>query len=264
MADALVSASRRAGKPFVKFNCAALPRDLAEAELFGHSSGAFTGATRARAGLFREADGGTLFLDEVGELDLVIQGKLLRVLQEGEVRPVGEDRPRRVDARIIAATHRDLQEEALAGTFREDLFYRLHVVVIHIPPLRERPEDIDPLMDHFLGKYSQRFGLPRCQVGPAVRARLRSMEYRGNVRELENTVERMVALSGGGLIDDDELQDQEPTWGGPLGLKDRVEAFEKGLIREELRRCGGNRSEAARQLTIGRVTLLDKIKKYGL
>ena len=264
VADAVVAASRRAGKSFVKFNCAALPRDLAEAELFGHSAGAFTGATRARAGLFREADGGTLFLDEVGELDLVIQGKLLRVLQEGEVRPVGEDRPRRVDVRIIAATHRDLQEEALAGRFREDLFYRLHVVVIHIPPLRERPEDIDPLLDHFLGKYSQRFGLPRCQLGPAVRARLHSLEYRGNVRELENTVERMVALSGGGLLDEDELQEQEPSLDDPLGLKERVEAFERGLIREELRRCGGNRSEAARQLKIGRVTLLDKIKKYAL
>ena len=264
VADAIVAASSRSGQPFIKFNCAALPRELAEAELFGHSSGAFTGATRARRGLFREANGGTLFLDEVGELDLVIQGKLLRVLQEGEVKPVGEDRPRRVDVRIIAATHRDLQEEAMAGRFREDLFYRLHVVVIHIPPLRERPEDIDPLVDHFLSKYSQRFGLPRCQLGAAVRARLRSLDYRGNVRELENTVERMVALSGGGFIEEDEMQDQQPAWSGSLGLKDRVEAFEKGLIREELRRCSGNRSEAARQLKIGRVTLLDKIKKYDL
>jgi len=186
------------------------------------------------------------------------------VLQEGEVKPVGEDRTRHVDVRIIAATHRDLQEEALAGRFREDLFYRLHVVVIHIPPLRDRPEDIDPLVDHFLSKYSQRFGLPRCQLGPAVRARLRSLDYRGNVRELENTVERMVALSGGGFIEEDDIQDQQPAWSGSLGLKDRVEAFEKGLIREELRRCGGNRSEAARQLKIGRVTLLDKIRKYEL
>ena len=264
VADALVASSGRNARPLIKFNCAALPRDLAEAELFGHSAGAFTGATRARPGLFREADGGTLFLDEVGELDLVIQGKLLRVLQEGEVKPVGEDRPRRVDVRIIAATHRDLQLEALAGRFREDLFYRLHVVVIHIPPLRDRPEDIEPLAEHFLGKYSQRFGLPRCQLGPAVMERLRSQQYRGNVRELENTVERMVALSGGGFIDEDELLDPEPAGQAALGLKDRVEAFEKGLIREELRRCSGNRSEAARRLKVGRVTLLDKIRKYSL
>jgi two-component system response regulator HydG len=262
VAAALVDASPRAGQPFLKFNCAALPRDLAEAELFGHSAGAFTGATRGRPGLFRQADGGTLFLDEVGELDPLIQGKLLRVLQEGEVKPVGEDTARRVDVRIIAATHRDLQQEVPAGRFREDLFYRLHVVIIHVPPLRERPEDIDPLVDHFLGKYSARFGLPACQLAPAVRARLQAAEYRGNVRELENTVERLVALSPGGLIDEGDL----PASGEPVaepGLRERVEAYERHLILQELQRCGGNRSEAARRLGIGRVTLLDKLRKYS-
>ena len=263
VADALVAASARAKQPFLKFNCAAVPRDLAEAELFGHEKGAFTGASRARPGLFREADGGTLFLDEVGELDPVIQGKLLRVLQEGEIKSVGEDRPRRVDVRIIAATNRDLRAEADAGRFREDLFYRLHVVVVHIPPLRERPEDIGPLIDHFLGKYARRFALPPCRLGKDLSAELHANPWRGNVRELENTVEQLVALSAGGLIEGPGGAGRE-TGDEPLGLRERVEAFERGLILEELKRCGGNRSEAARRLRVGRVTLLDKIKKYGL
>jgi len=244
-----------------------LPRDLAEAELFGHSAGAFTGAARSRLGLFRQADGGSLLLDEVGELDPVIQGKLLRVLQTGEVKPVGEDRAVRVDVRILVATHRDLQAEVAAGRFREDLFYRLNVVVIHLPPLRERREDIDPLLDHFLHEYARRFGLSRCALGPGLRAELQGREYRGNVRELQHLVERAVALApADGNIESLELE----SGGGagveeaPLGLKERVEAFERGLLREELRRCGGNRSEAARRLRIGRVTLLDKLKKYGI
>jgi len=263
VADALVATSLRAGLPFLKFNCAAVPRDLAEAELFGHDRGAFTGAIRSRPGLFREADGGTLFLDEVGELDLVIQGKLLRVLQEGEVKAVGEDRSRRVDVRILAATNRDLRAEVDAGRVREDLFYRLHVVVIQIPPLREHPDDIDPLVDHFLGKYARRFNLPSCRLSSELRAGLHSRPWRGNVRELENYVEQLVALSCGGLIDGPG-EEAAPEDDQPLGLKERVEAFERGLVLEELKRCGGNRSEAARRLRVGRVTLLDKIKKYGI
>jgi two-component system, NtrC family, response regulator HydG len=263
VATALVAASSRADRPFLKFNCAALPRDLAEAELFGHSLGAFTGATRARPGLFRQADGGTLFLDEVGELDPLIQGKLLRVLQEGEIKAVGEDQVRHIDVRVIAATNRELQHEAQQGRFREDLFYRLHVVVLEVPPLRERREDIEPLLDHFLAKYAARFGLPACQLSPSARARLQGAEYRGNVRELENTVERMVALSPGGLLEEDGI---ELKGGQPVddGLRERVEAYERGLILQELQRCGGNRSEAARRLKIGRVTLLDKLRKYGI
>jgi two-component system response regulator HydG len=274
VANALVAASARADRAFLKFNCAAVPRELAEAELFGHTKGAFTGATHDRPGLFKQADGGTLFLDEVAELDPVVQGKLLRVLQEGEVKPVGQDRPQKVDVRIIAATHRDPQREVEAGRFREDLFYRLHVVVIPIPPLRERPEDLDPLIDHFLVKHADRFGLPACRLAPGARARLLAREYRGNVRELENTVERLVALSSGGLIEDpieDLLEGGEVDAAADMadieaaaGLRARVEAFERRLIVEELQRCGQNRSEAARRLKIGRVTLLDKIKKYGL
>ncbi len=266
VADALCAASHRAGRPFLKFNCAALPAELAEAELFGHSAGAFTGAVRARPGLFRQADTGTLFLDEVGELDPAVQGKLLRVLQTGEVKPLGEDQTRRVDVRLIAATHRDLSAETAAGRFREDLFYRLHVVVIQLPPLRERREDIDPLIDHFLALYSARFSLPGCTLAPAVRAELQAREYRGNVRELQNLCERIVALSGGGLIESLEgtAGGAPPGEPGSLGLRERVEAFERSLIVEALERAQGNRSEAARQLRIGRVTLLDKLKKYGL
>jgi DNA-binding NtrC family response regulator len=267
VANALVAASGRAQGAFLKFNCAAVPRELAEAELFGHTRGAFTGATHDRPGLFKQADGGTLFLDEVAELDPVVQGKLLRVLQEGEVRPVGQDRAQKVDVRIIAATHRDPQKEVEAGRFREDLFYRLHVVVIPIPPLRERAEDLDPLIDHFLLKHADRFGLPACRLSPAVRASLLAREYRGNVRELENTVERLVALSSGGLIEELDLGDELEASAAPeetAGLRSRVEAFERRLIVEELSRCGQNRSEAARRLEIGRVTLLDKIKKYGI
>lgn len=260
VAEALVAASARAGKPFVRFNCAAVPLELAEAELFGHSAGAFTGAARARAGVFREASGGTLFLDEIGELDLAVQSKLLRVLQEGEVKALGEDRVQRVDVRIIAATHRDLLRDVEAGRFREDLYYRLNVVRIEIPPLRDRPEDVPPLIDHFVAKYTDRFGLKGAQLSLRARAELEGRSWRGNVRELENTIERMVALSDGTHIG--ELGEDAAAL--PLGLKERVEAFERGLIVEALRAAGGNRSEAARRLGVQRVTLLDKLKKYGL
>ena len=165
--------------------------------------------------------------------------------------------------RVVAATNRDLRAEADAGRFREDLFYRLHVVVVQIPPLRGRPEDIDPLIDHFLGKYARRFALPPCRLGKDLRAELHANPWRGNVRELENTVEQLVALSVGGLIEGPGAAGSE-AGDEPLGLKERVEAFERGLILEELKRCGGNRSEAARRLRVGRVTLLDKIKKYDL
>ncbi|MCA9552358.1 MAG: sigma-54-dependent Fis family transcriptional regulator [Myxococcales bacterium] len=261
VADALVEASPRRDRPFVKFNCAAIPREVAEDELFGHAPGAFTGATRARTGLFREAHQGTVLLDEIGELDLTVQGKLLRVLQEGELRPVGEDRPQRVDVRIIAATHRDLLAEVKAGRFREDLYFRLNVLPIHLPPLADRPEDLEPLVEHFVKKYAERFGLERPRLTEGARSRLLTHRYRGNVRELENAVERLVALSSGDTIDD-----LEPTGDAPpaLTLKQRVEAYERGLIVGTLQETGGNRSEAARRLGVGRVTLLDKLKKYGL
>ncbi|MEZ4473469.1 MAG: sigma-54 dependent transcriptional regulator [bacterium] len=263
VARALVRASPRRDKPYVRFNCAALPPTLAEAELFGHKAGAFTGAQAARRGLFGEADGGTLLLDEVGELDLRTQGTLLRVLQDGEIRPVGADRPVRVDVRLIAATHRDLRAEVAAGRFREDLFYRLDVVSVHLPPLRERPEDIAPLVEHFARRFGRQFGLPDARVSPRLLRRLEADPWPGNVRALEHTLESMIALADGPLIDGDPDDDAPPSEGA-LDLRARVSAFEKRLIGEALARCGGNQSETARQLGVSRVTLIDKLGRYGL
>jgi two-component system response regulator HydG len=268
VAEALVRASPRADKAFVRFNCAALSPELAEAELFGHARGAFTGAVRSRPGLFGEADGGTILLDEIGELAAPSQAKLLRVLQDGEVRPVGEEKPRQVDVRVLAATHRDLEAEVKAGRFREDLFYRLNVVRLHVPPLRDRPDDVTLLARHFLGLFAERFGVEGLRVSDALLDRLRAHAWPGNVRELENALESLVALSppegldltllpfgrGGAALADD----------GPLALKQRVEAYERGLVHEALKTALGNRSEAARRLGISRVTLHDKLKKYGL
>ena len=280
VAEALWRASRRAERAFVRFNCAALSPELAEAELGGHARGAFTGAVRARPGLVGEADGGTILLDEVGELAAGAQAKLLRVLQDGEVRPVGEDRPRRVDVRVLAATHRDLREEVARGAFREDLFYRLHVVTLRVPPLRERPEDVPVLARFFLGRFAERFGLREPAATPALLARLAAHAWPGNVRELEHAIESLVALSPEGELDLSLLPlraaggegaagaaDAPGTPGGEvpaLGLKARMESYERGMIVEALRASRGNRSEAARQLGVSRVTLHDKLRKYGL
>jgi two-component system response regulator HydG len=270
VAEAIVDASGRAERPFVRFNCAALSPELAEAELFGHAKGSFTGAHRARQGLFREADGGTLLLDEVGELDPAIQAKLLRVIQSGEVRPVGEDRPVRVDVRLIAATHRDLAARVREGSFREDLYYRLKVVELRVPPLRERPEDIASLVRHFLRRYAARFGVGQLHEPPELLARLQALPWPGNVRQLENAIESLVALSDDGWLDLSTLPEagahaDSPTNDGPeLGLKQKLEAYERGLLIAALERAGGNRSEAARALGIGRATLHDKLKKYTL
>ncbi|HZS35239.1 MAG TPA: sigma-54 dependent transcriptional regulator [Polyangia bacterium] len=279
VAEALVAASSRAAKPFVRFNCAALTAELAEAELFGHTRGAFTGAVKARAGLFREADGGTILLDEIGELAAPVQAKLLRVLQEGEVRPVGADQSFKVDARIIAATHRDLLALAAEGKFREDLFYRLKVVHLQIPPLRERAEDLPVLARHFLDEFSRRFGVGPFALTPALLERLGAYAWPGNVRELENAIESLVALSQGEL--DLSLLPggaatatatatatgdgaAAPSALGPLELKDRMEAYERGLIVAALDAAKGNRSLAARNLGINRATMYGKLRKYGL
>jgi len=266
VARAIVAASPRADKPFVCFNAAALPRELAEAELFGHVRGAFTNADRPRRGLFREAEGGTILVDEVGDLSLTSQAALLRVLQEREVRPVGSDKSERIDVRVIAATHRDLQAEIQAGTFREDLFYRLNVVPIHVPPLRERRDDIVPLARHFTERAARRFGVAGAALSPAVEAHLRALPWPGNVRELENTIERLVVIAVGPVIDVDPLvfDGIECATGPAPPLKEQVERFERGLIAEALARAGGNQSEAARQLGTSRATLIDKLDKYGL
>jgi two-component system response regulator HydG len=272
IAEAIVRASPRAKRPYVRFNCAALPHELAEAELFGHSRGAFTGAHRARSGLFREAHGGTLLLDEIAELDPRTQGKLLRVIQEGEVRPVGEDRAVPVDVRLLAATHQDLEALVRDGRFREDLYYRLKVVTLRVPPLRERPEDVVTLFAHFLERYEERFGVGPLVVPDEVHRRIAAHSWPGNVRELENAVESLVALAVDGVLDPGLLPDPapvrppttEPEEVAGRGLKERVDAYERSILVQTLRDTGGNRTEAARRLGIGRATLHEKLHKHGL
>src|SRR5438132_8333201 len=198
IASLIHAQSRRSGGPLVRFNCAAIPGELAEAELFGHARGAFTGAAQARRGFFAEASGGTLVLDEVGELSAPIQAKLLRVLQEGEIQPVGAGRVEKVDVRVVACTNRDLLAEARAHRFREDLYYRLAVVELVVPPLNEHREDIPALAAEFVRRYAERFGMASVRLAPALIAALVKADWPGNVRQLENTVARLVALHGGG------------------------------------------------------------------
>ena len=261
IAGLLHAGSRRARGPLVRFNCAAIPEQLADSELFGHARGAFTGASAARRGYFAQAEGGTLVLDEIAELPLTIQAKLLRALQSGEIQPLGA-RVEKVDVRVVACTHRDLRAEVAAGRFREDLYYRLAVLELRVPPLRERREDIPVLADSFARRYAARFGLESVQLAPELVAALVARPWPGNVRELENCVARLVAQSGDGRIGGDALA--ESATPGPGNLRAQVEAFERGLIEQALRAAGGNHSEAARRLATSRVTLLDKLKKHGL
>jgi two-component system response regulator AtoC len=200
VAQHLHALGRRAAGPLVRFNCAAVPAELADAELFGHEKGAFTGAHAKRAGYFGEANGGTLLLDEVGELPLPIQAKLLRALQEGEIQSVGSARVTKVDVRVVAATNRDLAAMAKAGTFREDLYYRLAVVELTVPQLRDRASDIPALAQEMTRRCAERFGLPRLTIEPALLEELRRAEWPGNVRQLENTISRLAAMSAGGVL----------------------------------------------------------------
>jgi DNA-binding NtrC family response regulator len=284
VAELLHAQSARADKPLVRFNCAALPADLADAELFGHARGAFTGANASRPGFFAQADGGTLILDEVGELPPSVQAKLLRALQEGEIQPVGSGRIDKVDVRVVASTNRDLAADAKAGTFREDLYYRLAVVELVVPPLRDRKDDIPALAEEFARRYGERFGLDTITLEPALIDALVRTDWPGNVRQLENTIARLAALSAGGTITLADFRaadtgasppspsppptsdsDEPPpdARNGP-SLKEQVEAFERGLVARALDSTGGNQSEAARRLGVSRVTLIDKMKKYGL
>jgi len=271
---ALVHAeSRRATGPLVRFNCAAIPGELAEAELFGHSRGAFTGATQARRGFFAEAHRGTLVLDEVGELPAPVQAKLLRALQEGEIQPVGAGRVEKVDVRVIACTNRDLAADARAGRFRQDLYYRLAVVELLVPTLAERREEIPPLAAEFARRYAHRFGIEGVRLAPALVEALCRAEWPGNVRELENAVARMVALSAGGEIGPEAFDVSqgspgqaggEPLPAAGLPLREQLDAFERDLIARTLAATGGNQSEAARRLGLSRSALIDRLKKYGL
>ncbi|BDG05595.1 sigma-54 interaction domain-containing protein [Anaeromyxobacter oryzae] len=266
--------SQRASAPLVVFNCAAIPAELAESELFGHARGAFTGATDARRGFFAQADGGTLVLDEVGELPAPLQAKLLRVLQSGEIQPVGAGRIERIDVRVVACTNRDLAAEVRAGRFREDLYYRLAVIELRVPPLRERREDIPALVADLASRYAKRFGAGEVSLSPEVVEALREAEWPGNVRELENAVARMVALGGGPEIGLDALGRGAPALGRepavpPLrqprvSLREQVEALERSVIARTLAAAGGNRTRAARRLGVSRGTLAERVKRYGL
>jgi len=272
LARAIHAQSPRRNDAFVAVNCGAIPEALLESELFGHAKGAFTGADRARRGLFVEADGGTLFLDEVGELPLALQVKLLRVLQEEEVRPVGESKPRQIDVRVIAATARNLEEAVRDGGFRDDLYYRLNVVRIEVPALRERRDDIPLLVDHFLAQFRTALGKPIRSVSDDAMERLTAYSWPGNVRELENVVERAVILADGDVLGVQDLPSnvvEAPESGGGVSgqaysLKRARRAAEAQAIQRALRAVGGNRTHAARLLEISHRALLYKIKEYGL
>jgi len=262
--------SRRSAGPLVRFNCAAIPGELAEAELFGHARGAFTGATQARPGFFTEANKGTLVLDEVGELSLPVQAKLLRVLQDGEIQPVGTARVDKVDVRIVACTNRDLLAEAKAGRFREDLYYRLAVVELVVPRLAERREDIPALAAEFARRYADRFAMEPVKLSPGLVEALRAADWPGNVRELENTVARLVALHGGRgeipaeVFTSAGVQQATPAEPGGGDLREQLDAVERGIIARTLASVSGNQSEAARRLGLSRTALIVRLKKYGL
>jgi two-component system response regulator AtoC len=264
--------SRRAGN-FVAVNCGAIPENLLESELFGHKKGAFTDANSDRRGLFEEADGGTLFLDEIGELPTALQVKLLRVLQDEMIRRVGDSRDLKVDVRIIAATHRDLAAEVKAARFREDLFYRLNVLPILVPPLRTRREDIALLIDHFVARNNARLGTQIRGVDTEARRLLVEYSWPGNVRELENTIERAMVLSEGDLLGAVDLPDrirevrdpvQVQLTTGELSIKKTTRVIEETLIRRALQKTKGNRTRAAEVLELSHRALLYKIKDYKI
>jgi two-component system response regulator HydG len=274
VARALHSGSARADKPLVTVNCAALAENLLESELFGHEKGSFTGAERRREGRFVQANGGTLFLDEIGEMPLPLQAKLLRALQEGEVQRVGSDAPLTVDVRVLAATNRDLREEVARRRFREDLYFRLNVISLEVPPLRERGEDIPVLAAHFLERFAGRNRKSLRGFSPQAMDSLLRYSWPGNVRELENAVERAVILCNGDLVTRRELPAavmeaapaEEPSSAAVQGVLAGLplDEVERRAIEETLRCAGDNKSEAARQLGITRATLHNKLRKYGL
>jgi len=273
VARAIHHNSNRARKPFVAVNCGAIPETLLESELFGHVKGAFTDARSNKKGLFEEAGSGTLFLDEIGSLPLSLQVKLLRVLQENELRRVGDTKTIRVEARIVAANAKPLEELVAEGLFREDLLYRLHVMPIELPPLRDRLEDIPPLIRHFIQLINQRLDTEKTDFSPAAMKALMSHSWPGNVRELENTIERSMVMSDGPTIKLDALpskiRDAEATVeallaGDNLSIKLATKALERHLIERALRRTKGNRTHAAQILELSHRALLYKIKEYEL
>ena len=277
-------ASPRADEALIHVNCAALPITIAESELFGHVAGAFTGASRDRAGKFEVADGGTLFLDEIGELPLELQPKLLRALQQGEIQRVGSDRVHRVNVRVIAATNRDLEAEIARGRFRADLYHRLAVFPLRVPPLRDRADDIPHLAAHFADESARRLGLTRVRISAAAKALLQAADWPGNVRELENVVSRAVLRAAGASRPPDGVVTIEPTHVDVVGttaappvapvpdaaaapgapLRDQLEAFERQAILDAVARHEGNWAAAARSLGMHRSNLHHRATRLGL
>jgi two-component system, NtrC family, response regulator AtoC len=273
VAKAIHRRSNRKGAPFVAINCGAIPENLLESELFGYKKGAFTDAQSDRKGLFEEADGGVLFLDEIGELPLTLQVKLLRALQEECIRKLGDTKDTKVDVRIIAATHRDLTAEVTAGRFREDLFYRINVLAIHIPPLRDRKEDIGILLDHFIAKNNEKMGINIRGLSGEARKVLLDYAWPGNVRELENSLERAMVLADADVLTEKDLPErlrqtvsgiQQKLDSGELSIKKTVATVEQVLIRRALQKTKGNRTRAAEVLEISHRALLYKIKEYEI
>ncbi len=275
VARALHEAGPRRGGPFLAINCGAIPEALIESTLFGHERGAFTGADRAARGYFRDADGGTLLLDEIGELPLGMQSKLLRVLEDGSVTPVGTTAPHKVDVRIIAATNRDLEEQVREGDFRQDLFYRLNVVRIDLPPLRSRPEDLPILTRYFLDEICRQNNFAPREIEPSLLEALKGYSWPGNVRELRNLLESLVVLSGNHALSADDLPPRflhstgpgHGSEGAPVPAENfdlNLTRLSKQMIQRALEMCHGNRTEAARQLGISRRTLHRKLHEFDI
>ncbi len=273
VAKAIHFNSDRSNNPFVPVNCGAIPENLLESELFGHTKGSFTNAVRTKKGLFEEADGGTMFLDEIGELPFQLQVKLLRVLQDGEIRRVGDSRPINIDVRIIAATIKDLDKEVREDKFRDDLFYRLNVLPIKIPPLKDRKEDIPLLVDHFIHKYSRELNHPIQEINQEALNCLLNYSWNGNVRELENVIERAIVLTDSNRIavENLPLEIQSPReesrvslLNDELSIKKASRYLENDLIKKALQKTNGNHTHAAKLLEISHRALLYKIKEYGV
>jgi two-component system NtrC family response regulator len=272
LARAIHHNSRRKSKPFITINCGAIPKDLVESELFGYTRGSFTGAYSNRPGRIEMADGGTLFLDEVGELPTEAQVKLLRVLQQGEISKIGAATATQVNVRVIAATHRNLPAMVEDGTFREDLYYRLAVVPLRLPPLRDRREDIPELVEHLLQNAKQRHGITGVRLAPSVMPYLVAYRWPGNVRQLENVLERLLVLSQQDSIGEDSLPEEirgSPQESGPFWLDIpeeglSLETVERELIVRALEKTKGNQTQAAKLLDISRRTLIYRMEKYAL
>ncbi|MHB8110938.1 MAG: sigma-54-dependent transcriptional regulator [Syntrophorhabdaceae bacterium] len=265
VAKALHFASPRKDKTFTAINCAAIPEPLLESELFGYEKGAFTGATRSSKGFFANTDGGTLFLDEIGDMPLSLQAKLLRVLQEKQFYPLGSDRPSEVDIRLITATNKNLEEEVKSGSFREDLYYRIHVIPVYVPPLRERKEDIIPLAEHFLGKASEKMTKNVRGFTPMALQKLMLHDWPGNVRELENAIEYAIAIGRTEMISDEcILPSKERSAASPKPYKEAKEDFEKEYLNWILQIARGNVSKAASLAGKYRADFYSLLKKYSL